>query len=76
MVTGFVMKTDVSINPLFFSQVLHGDASGVGVFLGQLRGVRKMLLSEPFTEYERGRSSTFREVGVFHKFYISDQALE
>ena len=72
-INGFNMKTDVSISPLFCSQVLHGDASGTGVFLGQLRDNRETLLSEPFNETEREKSSTFREVAVFHKFYKSDQ---
>ena len=59
-----------------FSQALHGDASCVGVFLGQLRGTQKTLVSESFTEYERGKSSTFREVSVFHKFYMSEQVVD
>ena len=67
-VNGFNMKTRVSISPLFFSEVLHGDASGTGVFLGQLRHDRKTLLSEPFNEMEKEKSSTFREVAVSTSF--------
>ena len=31
------------------------------------------MLSEPFNEIEKEKSSTFREVAVFYKFYMSDQ---
>ena len=64
-VSGLTMKTSPMVSSLQFQHILHGDVSGVGMYLGMIRNQALTLISEPFTEAEMSKSSTYREVQVF-----------
>ena len=57
-VSGFTMKTSPTVSSLHFQNIWHGDASGLGMYLGMIRNQAVILVSEPFTEAEASKSST------------------
>ena len=59
-VSGFTMKSSPTVSLLHFKHILHGDASGTGMYLGMIRNQAITLVSEPFTEEEAAKSSTYR----------------
>ena len=69
-VSGFTMKTSPMVSSPHFQNILHGDASGVGMYLGMIRNQAVTLISELFTSTEVTKSSTYREVRVFWSFYM------
>ena len=54
-VLGFTMKTSPTVSSLHFQHILHGDVSGVGMYLGMIRNQAVTLVSEPFTEAEASK---------------------
>ena len=74
-VNGFAIKNDVSVKCFNNSIFLAGDASEDGAFLGRIGQDSKTMLSVPFNDFECKKSSTYREIAVFHKFYISKEVL-
>ena len=68
-VSGFTMKSSPTVSSLHFKHILHEDASGEGMYLGMIRNQAVTLESEPFTEAEASKSSTYREVRVFWHFF-------
>ena len=68
-VSGFTMNSSPTVSLLHFKHILHGDASGVGMYLGMIRNQAVTLVSESFTEAEASKSSTYREVSVLALLY-------
>ena len=62
------MKIELSVKTLSYEHILHGDASGTGMFLGKIRNGSETLISEPFSEEDASRSSTYREIIMFWMF--------
>ena len=69
-VLGFTMKIEPSFKTLSNEHILHGEASGTGMFLGKIRIGLEISISQLFTEEDASRSSTYRDIMVFWKFYI------
>ena len=69
------MKSSPTVSLLHFKHILHGDASGTGMYLGMIRNQAVTLVSEPFTEEEAAKSSTYREVRVFYHFFTRTNLL-
>ena len=74
-VSGFTIKVNPSVKILHFQYILHGDASGTGMYLGMIRNQALALVREPFTEEEAAKSSTYREIKVFYHFFTRTNLL-
>ena len=64
---------DIRINQVPVQIKVAGDASGVGLYLGDSVS-RTTLLSLPFSEEEQRKSSTWRELRILELFYTSSRA--
>ena len=69
-VSGFTMKTSPMVSSPHFQNILHGDASGVGMYLGMIRNQAVTLISEPFKSTEATKSLTYKELWVFWSFFM------
>ena len=59
------MKSSQTVSLLHFKHILHGDASGTGMYLGMIRNQAVTLISELFTDVEAAKSSTYSKEKVF-----------